>query len=348
MNSHRVGVTNAALFGGAAYMVSWVKHALHTKDFWTGQRMNALKAILATYVNEYSSYWHDYELHGLENVSANKCLLVGYHSRCTVDSLYLWCRINANFLISHVFFSIPGVRAIVKNLGAVPSKGIVSSTSDESFGEMLVISDRPMLLLPGGAYEAMKPWDKKHIVEWKASPGFARIIGGSEKLRSSIKVVPFYTKNSENIFYNFKWWFDFSGRFVHTGMSDAYNGVLWKMPFVLSVGIYSFGVSFLPRPVKLDTYFGEPLTFQINESVEQFAERVRSELQQLILRVNAIPERPLRNKSIIGLPYALYKGLLTGVQLSMFQLSNIAFFVSVLPVGLVLASLLGGIRRISK
>lgn len=308
--------------------------------------MALIKALLTTYISDFANYWHDYQIHGMKNVTQQKCLLVGYHSRCTVDNLYLWCRINANFLISHVFFSIPGVGRIVKDLGAIPSKGLISSTSDETFSEFLSSGDRPMLLLPGGAFEATKSWDKKFIVDWKDRPGFARIIGASKELRESIRVVPFFTRNSEDIFYNFEWWFNFSGRYVQTGLSDAYKGHLWKLPFVLTVGIYSFGISFLPRPVKLDTYFGEPLMYRDGESIEEFAERVRSSLQELINRENSKPAIPLRNSSVVGIPYAIFKGFLVATQLTLFQLSNVAFFFTVAPLGIAMAYIVGGLKRV--
>jgi hypothetical protein len=338
----------ALAFGASASMslsLAWIKRSLDAKDFWTGLKLNPLQAVVSTYIADFACYWHDYEIHDLRrNVSQHNCLLVGYHSRCTVDNLYLWCHINANFLISHVFFSIPGVRELVKSLGAIPSKGMVSATSDEVFSELLLNADRPMLLLPGGAYEAMKPWDRKYMVDWKKEPGFARVIGSSEQLRSVVKVVPFFTKNSEDIFYTTKWWFNFTGNFVHTGMADASKGTLWKLPFVLTLGIYSFGLSFLPKPVKLDTYFAEPVTFLKDESVEQFSERVRFSLQELIVRVNAIPQRHLRNSSLWGYPYAIYKGSSIALQLSLFHWANIMFFFSALPVGLLFVSVTGSGR----
>lgn len=336
------------LFSGVAFSVSWLKHALRLNDYWTGESMNPLKAILCTYVADSAAYWHDHELHGVENLAQENCLLVGYHSRCTVDNLYVWCRIHANFLISHVFFSIPGVSMIVKNLGAVPSKGLMTSTSDEAFAELLRAGHRPMMLLPGGAFEAMKPWDKMHIVDWKRHPGFARIICGNDDLKRSVRVVPFYTRNSERIFFNFKWWFDFSGQFVQNGLNDAYKGILWKLPLVLSAGIYSFGVSFLPRPVKLDTYFGEPIYYQAGESIEQFGERVRIGLQNMIDAKNAEPEHPNRNLTLVKMPYTIVKGVLMAIQLSTFQLSNILLYFTALPIGIGMFSVFGGLRRNSK
>ena len=51
-----------------------------------------------------------------------------------------------------------------------------------------------------------------------------------------------------------------------------------------------------PRPVKLDTYIGEPIYLKQGESARDLAARVRESLQSLIHSSNALPERKFKRK----------------------------------------------------
>lgn len=50
--------------------------------------------------------------------------------------------------------------------------------------------------------------------------------------------------------------------------------------------LISLGNFLFPLPVKLDTYFGQPLTMQENETSEEFGKRVAKQTQLLIDEVN--------------------------------------------------------------
>eukprot|EP00981_Chlorochromonas_danica_P015037 scaffold10132_cov169-Ochromonas_danica.AAC.2 len=66
------------------------------------------------------------------------------------------------------------------------------------------------------------------------------------------------------------------------------------MPPMLVMMLYSVGFIFLPKPIKLDTYFGSPLVLQEGESAENFATRVKLALQELIDHVETLDDPPSR------------------------------------------------------
>ena len=69
------------------------------------------------------------------------------------------------------------------------------------------------------------------------------------------------------------------------------NGDLLVLPSLLTVLLLSLGFFFIPVPIKLDTYFGEPISLNDNESAEEFTIRVASNLQTLMHTVDTLPER---------------------------------------------------------
>jgi 1-acyl-sn-glycerol-3-phosphate acyltransferase len=331
VQSHRLQLAG---FGSAAYIWTWLLRHLNVRDYWTGKLAKPVRAIASKFISDFASYWHGYEIHGAEHVTASHCLLVGYHSRCTIDALYVWCRLHASFVISHIFFSIPVMSSFVRGLGAVPAKSSVTDTTDDGFARLLLESDRPVMLLPGGGHEAMKSWSQRYVVDWKKEPGFARVIANSDILsqsRESIGVVPFYTRNSESIWYTTPWWHDYSGQFLRNGMAAMAEGHYWSIPLTLSVALYAFGFTQYPRPVKLDTYFGEPLFIRPNETAESFARRVQGSLQLIIDEVNASPPRQFQKQSMWWIPYDMLFILHKSIILTTLNSLNLCVFLLGLP-----------------
>lgn len=92
-------------------------------------------------------------------------------------------------------------------------------------------------------------------------------------------------------------------------MYDAFKqGSLLLLPPMLLTMLLSMGFPLLPRPVKVETYFSEPLHIGEEESAEDFAERVRSALQELVDRVEASPLVDQRSALhwMAMLPYGAY------------------------------------------
>jgi 1-acyl-sn-glycerol-3-phosphate acyltransferase len=216
---------------------------------------------------------------------------VGYHARFVVDIAYLVARLQCRFLVNHTTLQVPITSQVLTSCGAVSSNSDKSAKGAESFVHSLSQDSEPLIVLPGGSYECLKPLNEIGRVCWKTEPGFARaIIEHSSLLGALTRVVPFYTKNCERTAFISPRFYDFTGK-ISRRATGCPNGSFLFLGMML-VFLFSLGFPFLPRPVKLDTYFGEPLVLRTGESAACFALRVQNELQSLIDEVESLPERP--------------------------------------------------------
>lgn len=283
------------------------------KDTWTGSEMNWLAKLLLGGIADFAKDWHDYEVHDLDRIRSIKsnCLLVGYHSRSTLDLFYLTCTIQCHALATHLLFYIPIIGHILPLLGVIPSKGGVQAHAEEAFIETLSNGDRPLMLLPGGAVECMKAYHNRYRVLWKEVPGFSRVIRSHPKLQENTRIVPFYTKNCELSLWSTAWWYTQSGRGVEWLMNAFKAGDIFLLPVMMILLLCSLGFFPLPAPCKMDTYFGEPLIIKKDETSAEFANRVKTALHELVDKVNGLPPRPRRKTSMI---YMVFLGLFTFFQ----------------------------------
>lgn len=237
-------------------------------------------------INDFIKIWHDYEIHGLEElqtIHTNNTLLVGYHSRCTIDLLYLFCIIQPNLLVSYLLFNIPVLKSILPLFHIISSKSNKHDQTEINFVSTLMNSNGPLLLLPGGIYECLKPYHKRYQLQWKNIPGFVRVIYESKDfLGENTKVIPFYTRNCEKCYYNNEYIYDTFGNYGNKLYQSFKKGNILILPFMLTTIIISIGFIILPKRIKLDTYFGNPIILNKNESSEMFAKRIHNETQELI------------------------------------------------------------------
>lgn len=250
------------------------------RSIWTGKELNWIEKVIFCGVADFAKVWHGYEIHGLDELVKNKsnCLLIGYHSRPTLDIIYLTCTIQCHVLVTHLLFYIPILGSLLPLLGIIPSKGGVKDDAETTFIEALSKGDRPMMLLPGGTVECMKAYHDRYRVLWKENPGFARVVHAVPSLRANTKVVPFYTKNCERSMWTNAWWYTQSGRGVRFLMERFSKGGLASLPLMMITLLCSLGFFPLPAPVRMATYFGPQLTIKEDESPQEFAKRVKIEL----------------------------------------------------------------------
>jgi 1-acyl-sn-glycerol-3-phosphate acyltransferase len=270
------------------------------KNIWNGKEMNWLEKLLYGGIADFAKDWHDYEVHDLDRLVKNKsnCLLIGYHSRSTLDLIYLTATIQCHLLVTHLLFYIPIIGNMLPLLRIIPSKGGVRGTNvaEESFISTLTEGERPLMLLPGGAVECMKAYHNRYRVLWKEEPGFSRVIHMEPSLQQNTKVIPFYTKNSELSLWSNAWWYTQSGRGVLYLMDQFRGGQLGLLPIMMIMLLCSLGFFPLPSPCIMDTYFGEEIIIRDNESSTEFANRVKTELHSLIDRVNGLKQRKRKRK----------------------------------------------------
>lgn len=248
------------------------------------------------------------------------CLLVGYHSRPTLDLIYTIAHIRPAALVSQLFFEVPFMDGIMKQ-GHFMSSSKPGRSADATFYRAVTSGSRPVLLLPGGAYECAKDCDQKYKVQWKRIPGFARVLLSKDleynhrhhlsshddasinsatdsnnndrhetanksvpiKTARHTPVIPFFVANCEDILYTTDYWYAMSGQYVRNALNELRErGVLYKLPLIMFIAFFCMGCHLLPKPVKLDLYFGDPVTSLDGESEEQFAARVTEAMQTLI------------------------------------------------------------------
>jgi 1-acyl-sn-glycerol-3-phosphate acyltransferase len=250
-------------------------------------------------IKEFSEFWNEMEFHGSENVDNQNCLLVGYHSRCTVDLVYLAAHLQPNVIVSHLLFKIPVFGMFMSQINLISSKSNNSKTADMGFVNALVAGKRPLLLLPGGAYECLKQSSQKGKIQWKPNPGFARVIcSQSDYLGSKTKVVPFYTKNCDECYYYNEEFYNWSGTWGRKTYSMFKKGHVYLLPIMMTIIAFSLGFVIFPRPIKLDTYFGAPLVMHAGETDVAFATRVGGATQELIDNVQKMPIRSFKKRSV--------------------------------------------------
>eukprot|EP01038_Epipyxis_sp_PR26KG_P005737 gene5737-7921_t len=286
-------------------------------DPWENKPLTWIQKIMFGGINSYARLNNGYEVHGLQQLQeyneSGGCLLIGYHSRCSLDLLYFWCAVQPSIIVSYLLFYIPFIGLILPLFGAIRSAGGVHGDAEEVFIRSLSENKKPLVLLPGGAWEFTKPFNEHHQILWKTCPGFARVIvSNPDKLGSHVKVIPFYTKNCEKSLWSTVWWNDASGNFIRKNIQSFKNGDYYVIPSLLTCLFFSLGFVFLPAPVKMDTYFAEPVILKDGENAETFAARVRDNLQELINEVDTKPEREFPEK--ISFPFYLFLSIVTIVQ----------------------------------
>ena len=274
-------------------------------DPWNpNQQLNVFMKIFHTSMTSFAKYWNGFEIHDIDKIQQfpGGSLLVGYHSRPTLDLVYLLATLKPKIVVTHLFFRVPLMQGILDMMGLIPSKSVGHRSPEESFVDAITTPGRPTVLLPGGIHDAMKPYDQKYTVNWNNPPGFARVMAKHKDLlhqRHGVQVIPFYTRNSELAFYHIPILHDYFGN-MGMNMYNSFNkGNLILLPFLLTTFLLAFGFLLLPKRVKLVTYLGDPLMMEDNESAEDFGKRVSKSVQELVNEVNKLDVKKNGEKSIL-------------------------------------------------
>lgn len=192
-------------------------------------------------------------------------LLVGYHSRPSLDLLFLMARYQTITVVHDLLLDIPLVGDTFKQLGCISSRAHhYNNNAEQQFVKALSEGKAPVLSLPGGAYECFKSYSQYHKVLWKSPPGFATLILRSENRArlKSLRIIPVYTRNCEKMFY--------CPYFLHELVTDhsrrlmpyVRRGHFYLIPYALTLCFASLGFMMLPTGKKLDTFFGNPVDLE--------------------------------------------------------------------------------------
>lgn len=257
--------------------------------------LNWIQRLVFHGVGSFALSWNDIAVHNAEAIDkvldgGRSCLMLGYHSRCTTDILLVMSLLQPRLIVTHLFFAIPVLRTVLAMIGFLPSKTAKSGASEEqAFVEHLSQTDSPLMLLPGGIFEALKPIRDRFKVNWKDAPGYARVIErhiGQWKTKG-LSVVPFYTRNSEHFYPTTVWWHEFSASCFFRLYDMSKEGNLLVTPLMITTLLFSLGCVICPMPVQLDTVCGDPVHWEAGDTAESFNRRVVAALQKLVDDSNA-------------------------------------------------------------
>lgn len=269
-------------------------------SLWDERYLTWLQSCSFMGLRDFATFWTSYEIHGLDRLRSygGNCLLVGYHSRCTIDLVYVMCFVEANAIATHLMFKIPVLGWLLRQVNIIPSGS--GGKAEQGFVETLARSKRPVMLLPGGVYECLKPLSQIGKLQWKDVPGFARIVHKEQQvLGSNTKIVPFYTKNCEKAMYRSDFVYEYFGNLSTYMYTNFKRGHIYIMPLMLTCMLISVGCKIVPRPTKLDTYVGEPVILREGETAQEFSHRIAAATQQLIIDVEALPQRDTKMMRVL-------------------------------------------------
>ena len=125
---------------------------------------------------------------GLDHLPASgPYLLVGNHSGgiytpCMWAFLSQWYRhigleTPAYFLVYDMVFALPGVGGLYRRMGGMPAS--------EKNARAVFAKHAPLLVYPGGDYEAFRPWGDREVVDFGGRKGFITLA-----LKHRIPVIP--------------------------------------------------------------------------------------------------------------------------------------------------------------
>lgn len=229
---------------------------------------NKTLEIIAPLVYKLQAY-HRYEVVGIENIpQEGPALIVCTHSLATYDIALLAGKIYDIYgricrsLADRLFFKIPYLGELVKATGGV--EGSQQNAHD------LLIEGNLVTVAPGGMRESLRPSDERYRIMWDSRKGFAKLsmmTGAPVVLAACPKADDLYSVYESPLT---KW---------------AYRN--FKVPLMIARG---WGLTPLPRPVKLYHFLSEPMQppkpseneEELKGQVEEFHAQLKKRMETLI------------------------------------------------------------------
>ena len=197
---------------------------------------DALKRFIA--VLKVVRTWHHHELYGAEYIpTTGPAILAFNHSLATYDAFLLGLGIFEKTgrlpqaLGDNRIFQIPYLREFAHEIGFVPA-------SPET-AQNLLAAGHLVYVAPGGMREALRPSSQRYSVLWAKRKGFIRL-----SIKTGAPIVLAACPSADQIFHIYN----------NPLTKLAYNYLKFPVPL-----FRGWGLSFLPRPVKLIHRIAPPL-----------------------------------------------------------------------------------------
>ncbi|XP_063155361.1 DGAT1/2-independent enzyme synthesizing storage lipids-like isoform X2 [Candoia aspera] len=229
----------------------------YLNDFWDGARQ-----MLATIWYVHARIWNGYELRGLEKIPDGPALIVFYHGATPIDFFYLVATVLIrkkrilHIVADHFVFLIPGMKLLLDVFCVLHGSPEECRKVLEN-GGLLVIA-------PGGVREALFS-DENYTIMWRNRKGFAQVA-----IDAKVPIIPMFTRNVRETIRIF------GGRIRF--LRSLYEYL--RLPLLPVYGNF---------PVKLQTYFGDPIPYDPNVTAEELTEKAKNALQYLIDKHQEIP-----------------------------------------------------------
>lgn len=182
--------------------------------------------------------YHRHEVVGMENIPKDsQCLLVVNHSLATYDIGLLFAAVYEKTgrltrpLIDRLFFRVPFLGDVMSFFGSV--QGTPDNAKD------LLYSGNIVAVAPGGMQEALRPSTERYQIRWDRRYGFARLA-----IETGTPIVLAACPKADDIYD------------VYPSPITKWAYQAFKIPVFIARG---FGLTPLPRPVKLVHHLSEPM-----------------------------------------------------------------------------------------
>lgn len=212
--------------------------------------------------------WHRHEVYGLEHIpSQGPVLLVINHSLATYDAFLLGLAIfektgrMPKALGDNRIFQTPYLNQFAKQLGILPASPMA--------GQRLLAEGHMVGVAPGGMREALRPSSQRYSVQWNDRKGFIRLA-----IATGVPVLLAACPAADRIL-----------RIYDNPLTDLAYRYL-KIPVPIFRG---WGLSFLPRPVKL-VHVLAPLLFPPPVDQANFEAMVTDFHHKVVERMKSLME----------------------------------------------------------
>ncbi len=221
---------------------------------------------------EWIQDYHRHEVVGLERIPKEGGVLLALnHSLATYDAMLLAKEIIdygrvPSALGDDLIFRTPWLRRQARKLGVVPAS--------PSHGEELLKRGRLVVVAPGGMREALRPSDERYHLRWSKRKGFVRLA-----LRSQVPIVLAACPDADRLYH------------VYENNVTKVVYKQWRMPIPL---IRGWGLSLIPRPVRLIHLISEPVELEpidhdhFEEQVDETHHRVVTRMEDLMAEARRI------------------------------------------------------------